>query len=284
VNRFDAYITDYLYENKEVALEKIGFLKVLSFASADTPAVVNFIFDRRITTSTALIEYIAEKAVKNKNLVAADLESHFSQVREFINIGKNYELPEIGFIKANRTGVYEFTPFSESNKPARTGTQQVKRPSQQNNRTVIQLISLIIAVAILSGLGWQVYQVFSKKQNATSVKSTDVADTLTKQTTPDTVKTDSTIQKPAAYSPDDTINVRYIYETTASGLRARTRTAQLKNFGNNATYDSFTMNNTKYFHLYLIEPTKIADTARVRDSLSKFLMRDVKIVIDSVHQ
>ncbi len=127
MNRFDAYITDYLYENKEVALEKIGYIKIVSFAGNDTQAPsVEYIFDKKITTSTALVEYIAEKASKNKNIVAADLESHFRQVREFINIGKPYELPRLGFIKANRNGVYEFTLFSETNKPVRTGVQQVK--------------------------------------------------------------------------------------------------------------------------------------------------------------
>lgn len=281
MNRFDAYITDYLYENKEVALEKIGYIKIVSFAGNDTQAPsVEYIFDKKITTSTALVEYIAEKASKNKNIVAADLESHFRQVREFINIGKPYELPRLGFIKANRNGVYEFTRFSETNKPVRTGVQQVKPSGGSNNRSIIQIISLVIAIAILSGLGWQVYQIFSKKQKNTVVNTVATADTAITQA-PDTAIADSAVQQPAALSPNDSLNVRYIFETTASGLRARTRTAQLKTFGNDAGYDSTVINNTKYYKLYLIHRSKLADTLIVKDSLAKFLQKNITVQVDT---
>jgi hypothetical protein len=280
VNRFDAYIADYLYENKEVALEKLGFVKIISFANHDAPASVEYIFDKRITTSTGLIEYIAEKSGKNKKLIAADLESHFKQVMEFINIGKPYEIPGIGFIKANKSGVYQFTPFSDANRPIRGGTQPVKRSGRNNNRTAIQIISFVIVIAILSGLGWQAYQIFSKKQNNAAVNSISDSDTLN-TSLQDTNNTADTTTQHAGYSPNDTVNIRYIFETTASGLRARTRTEQLKGFGNNAGYDSFITNNTKFYHLYIIQPTKIADTSIVKDSLTKFLQRDITVKIDS---
>ncbi len=279
MNKFDAYITDYLYENREVALEKIGFIKIISFGDQENKqASADYIFDKRITTSTALIEYIAEKAGKNKKIIAADLESHLAGVREFINIGKPYEIPKIGFIKANNRGIYEFSPFSEISKPVRTKTPPVKHSGGNNNRTVIQVISLIIAIAILSGLGWQAYQVFSKKNNTAVVDTPVNVDTVA---TVDTNKTvDTTSHVTAGYSPDDSVNVKYIFETTASGLRARTRTAQLKSFGNDADYDSFVTNSTKHFELYIFQKTKIADTLKVRDSISKFLLKDIKLRIE----
>lgn len=281
MNRFDAYITDYLHENKEVALEKIGYIKIVSFTGNDAQAAsVEYIFDKRITTSTALVEYIAEKASKNKNIVAADLESHFRQVREFINIGKPYELPQLGFIKANRNGIYEFTRFSETNKPVRTGVQQAKPSGGSNNRSIIQIISLVIAIAILSGLGWQVYQIFSKKQKNAVLNTVANADTLALQA-PDTAVANPAAQQPAALSPNDSLNVRYIFETTASGLRARTRTAQLKSFGNDAGYDSLTINSTKYYKLYILHRTKLADTLIVKDSLAKFLQKNITVQVDT---
>ena len=279
MNRFDAYITDYLYENKEVALEKIGYIKIVSLTGNDA-ASVEYIFDKKITTSTALIEYIAAKASKNKNIIAADLESHFRQVSEFINIGKPYELPQLGFIKANRYGVYEFTRFSETNKPVRTGVQQAKSSGGSNNRSIIQIISLVIALAILSGLGWQVYQIFSKKQKNTVVNTVANADTVVNQA-PDTAVADSTAQQPGVLSANDSLNVRYIFETTASGLRARTRTAQLKTFGNDAAYDSVIINNTKYYKLYILHRTKLADTLIVKDSLAKFLQKSITVQVDT---
>lgn len=281
MNKFDTYISSYLYENREVALEKIGYIKIVSFAGHDSKqAVVDYIFDRRITTSTALIEYIAEKAGKTKGLIAADLESHLAGVREFINIGKAYEIPQIGLIKATNRGVYEFAPYSDANKPVRTGAPPVKRATGNNNRTIIQVISLLIAIAILSGLCWQAYQVFNKQNNVAGVDT--IADSDTAANTDTAKATDTTKEQPTGYLPDDSADIRYIFETTASGLRARTRTAQLQGFGNNASYDSFVTNSTKYFELYILKRTKIADTLPMKDSFAKFLLKDIKLKIEPV--
>jgi len=286
VNRFDTLITDYLHENKEVALEKIGIIKTLSFSTNDAQATsVEFTFDKKITTSPQLTNFIAEKTGKNKNLIASDLESHFSQVREFINIGKSYEIPQIGFIKANKTGMYEFLPYSEINKPARTSVQPAKQQKRNTDRSIIQLVTFLIVIAILSGLGWQGYKFFSQRQNDTATTAT-YSDTVS-----DTIGADDSIKKPdsgtvttqpVTYSENDSVNIRYIFETTASGLRARTRTAQLQTFGNNAGYDSFVTNSTKFYNLYILKLTKIADTLTVKDSISKFLLKDIKLEIEPV--
>lgn len=279
MNKFDFFITDYLRENKEVALEKIGTIKTLSFSTTDTQAAsVEFTANKKIATSPQLVDYIAEKAVKNKNLIASDLESHFSQVREFINIGKSYEIPLVGFIKANKTGVYEFLPYSEAVKPLRIGPQPAKEKSSNNNRSVVQLISVLIVIAILAGLGWQAYEFFSQRSKNTTaevqppVQDSAVTDTVRKIDT-------TAIQKPATYSQDDTAVVRYIFETTASALRARTRTAQLKSFGNNAGFDSTVTGSVTYYNLYVEKPTKIADTLRIKDSISKFFLKEIKLQI-----
>lgn len=281
MNKFDFFITDYLRENKEVALEKIGTIKTLSFSETDAQAAsVEFLFDKKIATSPQLIDYIATKAGKNKKLIASDLESHFSQVREFINIGKSYEIPLVGFIKADKTGAYRFLPYSEVQKPLRAGPQPDKDKPAGNNRSVIQLISVLIVIAILAGLGWQAYVFFSKKSNTTAQVQPSVQDTVMA----DTVKNidSAAIQKPVTYTPDDTAVVRYIFETTASALRAYTRTAQLKSFGNNAGYDSIVTNSVTYYSLYIEKPTKIADTLRIKDSISKFFLKEIKLQIPAL--
>ncbi|MBV9962070.1 MAG: hypothetical protein JO072_07455 [Parafilimonas sp.] len=290
MNRFDAYIIYYLYEHKEVSLEKIGTLKApASFAPGDgQTAAIEFIYDRKVATSPGLVDFIAEKAAKNKYLITSDLESHFSQVREFINIGKAYELPDVGFIKANKSGILEFLPYSEANKTIRitASTQQAKRP-KSNNRSAVQLITVLIVIAILAGLGWEAYQYFSKSKNtdtAITNNSNNNTDTstvnATNQDTINRVNADSVTAKPITnYSDSDTVNVRYIFETTASELRAQTRTAQLKGFGNNASYDSFINNSTKFYSLFIVKPTKLSDTLRIKDSLAKFFQKDVQVKI-----
>jgi hypothetical protein len=282
VNRFDSYISDYLYSNSEVSLEKIGTIKTSAVQDQQAGSVV-FVYDKRIATSQELINFIAEKESKNRHLIFSDLESHLAQVREFLNIGKSYEIPNIGFIKANNSGVYEFLPYSEVNKPVKTGVQPAKR-QKQSNRSAIQLITLLIVLAILGGLGWQAYQFFSKSKTTDSAQTVTNTDTTVNAATPvqDSNHTiDSTLktQQQTSFSDSNTVNVKYIFETTASVLRAQTRTAQLKGFGNDAGYDSFVNNNTKFYSLYILKPTKITDTLTVKDSIAKFLQKDINLKI-----
>jgi len=287
VNKFDTYIAEYLYDNKEVALEKIGIIKASAASAQDARPPIQFIHNKKSVTTEGLVQYIAERAGKNKNLVASDLESHLAQVREFINIGKNYEIPDFGFIKANKSGSYEFLPYSEANKPLRTSNQTVQGSRRNNSRSIVQLISFIIVIAILSGLGWQAYRFFKNKQADAAVNATNHnPDTIANVSLPDTNKTvhDSTSMQPVMLSENDTVNIRYIFERTASGLRARTRIAQLQRFGNNAGYDSFTTNNTKFFDLYILKPTKLSDTLAVKDSLARFLQKDIKIMIEPANK
>jgi hypothetical protein len=287
VNRFDTYIAEYLYDNKEVALEKIGIIKTSAASTQDTRPLIEFTHDKKATNSQGLINYIAEKAGKNKSLIASDLESHLAQVREFINIGKNYEIPDIGFIKANKSGSYEFLSYSEVNKPLRISSQTASGSRRNNSRSIVQLISFIIVIAILSGLGWQAYRFFRNKQTANTVSpASNNPDTTTNIILPDTSKTihDSITTQPVKHSVNETVDVRYIFERTASGLRARSRTAQLQSFGNNAGYDSFVINSTKFFDLYILKPTKLSDTLTVKDSLAKFFQKDIKIALEPANQ
>lgn len=282
MNKFDAYISEYLNEYKEVSLERIGIIKI-NGAFPTQPgesADVTFAYDKKATTSQTLIDFIAEHAKKNKSLIASDLESHFTQAREFINIGKNYEIIHVGFIKKNNNGEYGFLPYSEANKSIRiTSTHQpAERQPKTSNRSLIQLITLLIVLAILGGLGYEAYHYFINKKQETPVTINNAQDTVN-TVAQDTTKTDSNTiaASQKTYLPTDTVDTRYIFETTASILRARTRTAQLNAYGNNAGFDSFMNDNKKYYSLYIINFNRISDTAKVRDSLSKYLQKPIRI-------
>jgi hypothetical protein len=282
VNKFDAYLSDFLNEYKEVSLEGIGNVKIngaFPTQPGETADVV-FTFDKKATTTPALIEYIAEHAKKNKSLVASDLESHFTQAREFINIGKNYEIINVGFIKANNSGEYEFLPYAEANRSIRiTSTHQpAERQPGTSKRSLIQLVTLLIVLAILGGLGYEAYHFFINKKSEKPVVVNNVQDsTNTAVMKTSNVDSSNLTTTAATPTPSDSVIVRYIFETTASGLRARTRTAQLNSYGNHAGFDSFMNNNTRYFSLYLLNTNKLSDTTKVKDSFSLYLQRPVKI-------
>lgn len=282
MNKFDAYLSEYLNEYKEVSLERIGTIKI-NGAFPTQPgesADVTFTYDKKATTTETLINFIAEHAKKNKSLIASDLESHFTQAREFINIGKNYEIIHVGFIKKNNNGEYGFLPYSEANKSIRiTSTfQPSEKQPKTSNRSFIQLITLLIVLVILGGLGYEAYHFFINKKQTTPVTINNAQDSVN-TVAQDTTKTDSNTiaAAPKTFLPTDTVDTRYIFETTASILRARTRTAQLNAFGNNAGFDSFMNNNTKFYSLYILNFNKISDTAKVRDSISKYLQKPIKV-------
>jgi len=178
VNRFDTLINEYLHENKEVALEKIGTIKITGYSGSDAPVAIEFTYNGKTTTSPGLIDHIVAKENKNRHLIASDIESYLSQVREFLNIGKSYEINNAGFIKSNKRGGYEFIPYSETAKPLKTSASSSgKQQTRNTNRSIIQLFTFLIVIVILAGLGWQVYQFFiqSKTKNNASIVSTIVA-------------------------------------------------------------------------------------------------------------
>jgi hypothetical protein len=279
VNRYENFISEYLRENKEVALSKIGILKATSPHPDHDDVISNIEFkcDKKIATSPELLDFIAEKTGKNKSLVISDIESHFTQAREYINIGKTYEIPDVGFIKANNSGEYELTPFSQTNKPQKKRNQPIKPVGRSSARSAVQFFTFLIVLAILAGIGWQAYQFFikSKTQNTPGNISTNaIADTVMNRDT-----TSGTAQALPSFRSDDTVLVRYIFETTTLLLRAKTRTEKLKSFGNLAGFDSFTNEHGKFYSLFIYKRTKIADTLAVKDSLAKFLQKNIQVQI-----
>ena len=254
---------------------------------------VDFKFDKKATTSPELIDFIATRAAKNKMLIASDLESHLTQAREFINIGKTYEIINAGFIKKNNSGEYEFLPLSQAVKAQKNFSQPVTKnhKTRKKGSSAVQLFTLIIVLAILGGLGWEAYQFFlkptvqntSETETADTTKNSDTAlnkDSSALSTIDATADTSHKI-----YNANDTVLVHYIFETTDLFLRAQSRTDKLRSYGNNAGYDSVANGAGKLYSLYIIKNTKISDTLAVKDSLAKFLQKDIQIkIVDQINK
>ena len=279
MNRYDSYITEYLTANKEVSLEKIGTLKITTdYPDPHTEAAsVGFVYDRKIPTSSGLIDFITQRTGKIRSLIESDLESHFTQVREFLNIGKSYDVLNAGFIKCNIRGEYEFTPYPQTGKPHKIHSQPLKTPGGRRRGSGLQIFTLLIVLAIVGGLGWQLYQFYIKP------KAAPAENTETNNSAADSAATisnpDSLAAAPVTYGPNDTADVHYIFEVTDLRLRAKTRTDQLASFGNPAGYDSSVSGNRKLYSLFIYKRTKIADTLAVKDSIQKFLHINIQIQI-----
>lgn len=291
MNFYEQYISEFLAVNKEVSLEKIGVLKTTGgYVDAETQSMpVEFIFDKKAVTSPDLIEFISSRSGKNKMLIASDLESHLTQAREFINIGKTYEIINAGFIKKNNSGVYELIPYSQAVKAQKNFSQPANRSTttRKKGSGAVQLFTLIIVLAIIGGLGYEAYQFFLKPapQNTSETESTNADSTkdnvavLDKDSSALNVATSSVDTTHNMYNANDSVMVHYVFETTDLLLRAQSRTAKLRSYGNNAGYDSTNNGAEKFYSLYIEKKTRLADTLAVKDSIAKFLQKNIVVKI-----
>lgn len=285
MNRYEQYISEFLAENKGISLEKIGVIKTSGgYADAETQSVpVDFTFDKNATTTPELADFIAARTGKSKMLIASDLESHLKQAREFINIGKTYEIINAGFIKKNIKGAYELIPYSQAVKAQKNFNQPATRgiAKRKGGNAAVQIFTLIIVLAILGGLGYEAYQFFLKPtpQTENETETTNTDSTKSNDTANSSANKSAGTTQAKVYNNSDSVLIDYIFETTPSLDRAKTRTAQLKTFGNNAGYDSTETDSGKVYNLFLYKPTKLSDTLATKDSIAKFLGKSIKIKI-----
>lgn len=296
VTNFDQLLRDYFFESGELSIDKIGHLtKAGTIVSGDeaipTTGTVSFNFDKRASTSPGLIEFISQKTGKSKTLVQVDLDSHLELMRQFLNIGKIYELEGIGSFKMLMNGDYEFLPIDESKKKEETKKPKKQKQSEpaiyssaksNNNRSVLMLFAVLIILAVIGIIGWGAYKLFlsGKENNIT-------ADTTTISTQP-AIRYDSSLQTKDSLHADtmkivtqpvstDSLFYKFIFETTISSKRAHSRTDSLVAWGNSVAFDSIRADTVTYYNLYFKLKTKVADTARIKDSLSVYVGRSVRI-------
>ena len=297
VTNYDLLIRDYFLEHKTISLEKIGTLTLLEKnISPDHPAAANtlqFQVNKRAETTAGLIDYIAAQTHKNRVLVSSDLESHTELIRQFINIGRPYEIEGFGAFKIAKSGDYEFTPFDlsvQKKDESKTAKKQKPQPDsvlnvrKNSNKNVLMLFAMLIILAVLGVIGWGSYKLFfAKKEPAALKDSTAITNTATQAladtttTIKDTVLKDSALVQTSA-AANDSATYKAIIETTLSLLRAQTRTKGLISIGKPAAYDSVKRDSATVYHIYLTLKLNNKDTAMVRDTLQKFYQHKIKMI------
>jgi len=256
---------------------------------------IDFVFDKKAETTPGLIEFIAASLNKNKNLVAADIESYLLETRQWINISKSYVLEGMGELIMDKNSMLQFrqmAPLSPKEEESRRRHPQIKETNyntepRRNKRSGVFAFATIIILLILGGAGWFVYNSFINKPKNNEMISNDqpapvVPDSTPKKapdTTTVTPKTDSASQ-PATRQPvaaADSNHYKYIFEVTLNRDRAVSRTEQLNSYGNKAGFDSVPGGAFMRYRLYLEVTAPSSDTLRIKDSLAKYLQRSILI-------
>lgn len=286
MKKFDSLIANYLYTNKQVDLEGIGsfslddqfVLPPDAEKSAFFPLEgIHFIHDTKLETSPGLIDYIIHHTGKIRSLVQADFSSYVSEVRQFVNIGKPWAIEGIGTLQKNKDGRFELIPgevvAERVNMHYAVEEEEDEEPVKRRKWMVGFILSIAI-IAVVAGIGFGIYVLFIKTQPA-SVADTDMPMIL-EDTTP--VMQDSVIRRDTtAINSNDTANYRAIFEVTSLRSRAVVRTGQLREYGVNSVYDSFSRDNIKWYRLFIYKNILPQDTARVKDSLSLYFGRKVRL-------
>lgn len=265
---------------------------------------VSFIPDKKAETSSILLDQLTEKTGKSRALVAADLESYLEQMRQFINIGKPYIIEDIGAVSLAKNGDYQFT--SNIGMALAVNTTQNEQhflpgdnsmTNRLSKRNGVTSLALVVVLLIVAGIGWWVYSMVGHRDTTETVNSpadtpattvepappppseTNAAAAGSTAVTADTLAVSKKPEPVAASSNAGSASYKFIFETTASAERARTRTEQLVSFGDPAHYDSVKQGDGSYaYRLFLRQQIAVADTARAKDSVQLYLSKNVTLV------
>jgi hypothetical protein len=291
MNHYDPLIQDFLAQNRSVTFEKIGHITIGGSGGIGPKGVV-FQYDKKATTSQELIDFIAERTGKNKFLIQSDLESHFELTRQFINIGKPYELEGFGFISLSKSGEYIFTPYEAAERKEEHKVSKKKQQAynimheepKRSSKSFLMFVAFLIIVGILGVIGWGTYKLFIEQgignmndTLATSniVTPTDTANTVaTKDTATVLTNTDT-----ATLVKNDTSTYKFFFDRTYSLDRANNRIDMLRIIlTDDAYFDSLKTDSTTLYRLYLKLKLPSADTTKMKDSLQRYFKHSIKIV------
>jgi hypothetical protein len=281
-------LAQYLYEHKKLDVAGIGTFLLDPSARRNPDAQhasegISFQNNSSVKDDEALINYISEQTGKMKPLASSDLDSYIELARQFLNIGKPFQIEGIGTLVKMKSGQFEFTPdhllvdkvkdsgmkelSATSTSDGSLTTYESLKPHVEKSPPYKRLFVGLLIVATTALIIWAGYKLY---KNNSSTNPTE-EQTTTEETAPvtDTTKlvppakdTISASKQPTNTQPAGTY--RFVIEV-ANKQRAIRRYDMLKKGGvpvHISTEDSIT------YKLFFELPATPADTARISDSLT----------------
>jgi hypothetical protein len=295
VKKFDTLLSNYLYNNKSVDIEGLGTFSLDEnfVLPPDTEKAafyplegIHFKYNSRAETSPELLNYLVQQTGKIRSLISADFSSYVAEIRQFVNIGKSWAIEGIGTLQKTKAGNYELVPgeaMSERVNMHYVDEDEVTEKPVRRNRWILGLLFTIAVVAVVAGLGFGVYVLFIKTQdnkNTAQQATVSYPDTAVVLTDSISRKPDSLLRKDSsALNPtvDTSNNYKVIHEITKWRERATKRTNQLVQLGIKSYFDSMIIKDTLRYRLFVYQVIQPADTEKVKDSLSVFFGRKVRL-------
>ncbi len=294
---FEQLLIKYFYEHKIINLPGIGVLEFTGNIPDNAELEKNrnipieglsFKYDANTKAEEQFIDFFAEQKGKMKSLAHADVDSHFQLVKQFLNIGKSYEINGLGVINKKDNGDYDFkhgnfTTIAVDNTPTLATTLKERstgdekfgedKPSITGGMRKALIISLI-GLLVLAG-GWLVYKYLLTKpvesittqQTGANTINTDTANTVL-----DTPVANNSVQNVTAIG--DSLQLKAMirnYTTLPQVLRSY---ARISLASKNAILDTSVAGAYK---IYLPIKAIAADTLRIKDSLRVYYAFPVQL-------
>jgi hypothetical protein len=288
--KVNTLLAGFLYDHKILSLQGIGvfslddsfYLPDTADKNADfTLTGVHYTHDRKAETDPLIIDYLVKQMGKIKPLVAADLDSHLSLMKQFINLGKPYEIEGIGTLNKTNDGSFVFTPgkvlveMTGVNHPVAQDhfitegffSNQPKKNIGNNKTVAFYALLLLVVVIILAGTGWGIYTLL---HNATAEETTVMEDTpVTIDTVPQTIAPPIIV--------NDSVNYKMIVFQTKWKFKISPLYKTYTNYKTGVQLDSIMQKDTLRYRLFVPMTCIPADTTRLVDSLGKYFNRPIKI-------
>lgn len=287
--KIEQVLAHYLLKNKKLTLQGIGTFhldaSIPDSVDADKPIIIpenaiTFNYNPRETEDEGLVDFIVQHTKKIKPLAASDLDSFLSLGRQFLNIGKPFNLPNIGTLDKLNSGVLAFKPgqlMAERMEPNKVRKEEDGETSEeslfndyQKERKVNnggKMILMLLVLIIIGCIVWAVWRyAFTKKEVPDNLTSTEGIVPLKDSA----FKADSATiaqAKPMEENISDTISFNIVVSEYHSQNAAEYKLKKLKSDNRNVilyTDDSIIYKIAEPFNLPL------ADTTRILDSLKQY--------------
>jgi hypothetical protein len=291
-----------------------------SVSSADSretqQAYQGITFENNIKSKTPapLVDFLVQQSGKMRPLAISDLEAFLMTGRELLNLGKPLILNGIGTLTGYKPSQLDFTPgpfipvrldSTEGQFRERVATREDElfrteensggHQSSPQNRT---LMLLVAAILVLLVVGWGVYHFAFQKHDQTVTDTTgqiQPVDTDTPAAKKDTSainaaspgnapgKVDSAAGATVNEGPKTSVaatgpvTFRVLIQTYHDLAKAQKRFDSLRVWGHNVSMET---RDSTHYDIIIPFSVPLRDTLKVKDSLSTFFGRPMRVVLN----
>ena len=315
---FDQILLLYLYQHKKISLNLFGTIELegtipdpeIIRKEKQLPIDgLKFNFDPHVITDEAFIHFYASEKGRIIPLSASDIEAQLLMARQIVNIGNPYEIAGLGkIVKMDNgkltilPGFFTIPPISGSGRPTilRERVQQSALPKVDrreekaaSNRKIGQMAIISGAVLAVAFIVWAIFKFVLPMMQGKADQPDVTVSPVAVDTTVPVASVNPVIDSTLILSSDSTLIqssdstlIQSSDSTTVRNWKAYIAKSSKKQFADDKLkrYKSFGHNveleapDSNRFLIYINLQSSITDTARQRDSLSKFFAYPVTIV------